>query len=199
MYMSEQHIYLTHSVWENGQDYTKIHKIFVHGNYIKPFADGKVRGSVNNQFSLDEYSQYFRVATTSNDNGSTSNNVFVLNYYLNAYGSLTGIAPTERIFSARYVGKRCYLVTFRQVDPFFVISLKNHRKPAILGQLKVPGFSRYLHPYDENTIVGLGRDADASGRQQGLKIGIFDVSDPTNPKESCDPFIASENYAYSNA
>jgi uncharacterized secreted protein with C-terminal beta-propeller domain len=74
------------------------------------------------------------------------------------------------------------MVTFRQVDPFFVISLSNHKKPVVLGELKVPGFSRYLHPYDEETIIGLGRDADATGRQTGLKIGLFDVSDPLNPK-----------------
>ena len=90
-------------------------------------------------------------------------------------------------------------MTFRQVDPFYVISLKNHKKPEILGELKVPGFSRYLHPYDENTIIGLGREADSSGRQQGLKIGLFDVTDPRNPRQLCDPFIAQENYAYSSA
>jgi len=89
-----------------------------------------------------------RVATTINSASPTTNNVFCLDYFLGKYGELTGIAPTERIFSARYVGKRLYLVTFRQVDPFFVISLANHRKPKILGELKVPGFSRYLHPYD---------------------------------------------------
>lgn len=82
-----------------------------------------------------------------------------MNYYLNPYGSLTGIAPTEEIKSARYVRKRCYLVTFRQVDPFFVISLRDHRNPTILGELKVTGFSTYLHPYDETTIIGLGRQA----------------------------------------
>ncbi len=76
------------------------------------------------------------------------------------------------------------MVTFRQVDPFFVISLKNHRKPKLLGELKVPGFSRYLHPYDETTIIGFGRDADSSGRQLGLKIGLFDVTDATNPLQS---------------
>ncbi len=108
---------------------------------------------------MDEYGQFFRVATTSNKDGTTSNNLFVLNFYLNAYGSLTGIAPTQRIYSVRYVRKRCYIVTFRQIDPFFVISLKDHRRPIILGELKVPGFSRYLHPYDETTIVGLGRQA----------------------------------------
>lgn len=103
---------------------------------------------------------------------------------MNAYGSLTGIAPGERIFSARYVLTRLYLVTFRQIDPFFVISLKKHKHPKILGQLKIPGFSRYLHPFNDDYIVGLGRQADLNGRQLGLKVSVFNVSDVTNPTES---------------
>jgi uncharacterized secreted protein with C-terminal beta-propeller domain len=77
---------------------------------------------------------------------------------------------------------RLYLVTFRQVDPFFTISLANPRMPIILGQLKVPGFSKYLHPYDNTTIIGIGRDATSSGVQLGLKIGLYDVSNPLYPK-----------------
>lgn len=92
MYMSEQFIYLTTSSYENGQEYTKIRKIYVRGRYIRPFADGKVVGTIRNQFSLDEYGQFFRIATTSSSRGSSTNNVFVLNYFLHPYGSLTGIA-----------------------------------------------------------------------------------------------------------
>lgn len=183
MYMSKKNIYLTTQSYENGEFYTYIRKIFVYGTYIKPFADGKVRGRVNNQFSLDEYGSILRVATTVY-NGTESNSVYCLDYFLNLYGSLTNIAPDEKIYSARYVGLRLYLVTFRQVDPFFVISFSNHRRPKILGQLKIPGFSRYLHPYDETTIIGFGRDVDENNRQMGLKIGLFDVSDTSNPKSA---------------
>lgn len=90
------------------------------------------------------------------------------------------------------------MVTFRQIDPFFVISFSNHRRPRILGELKVPGFSNYLHPYDETTIIGLGRQADSNGRQLGLKISLFDVSDVTQPIESVK-FELEEKYAYSTA
>lgn len=76
------------------------------------------------------------------------------------------------------------MVTFRQIDPFFVISLKNHKRPKILGQLKIPGFSRYLHPYDDDYIIGFGRQADENGRQLGLKVSMFNVSDVNNPTES---------------
>lgn len=87
----------------NGQDYTNIRKIFVWRKYIVPFADGKVEGTINNQFSMDEYGPYLRVATTSNNGGKTQNNLFALGYYLKRSGELLGIAPGERIFSARFV------------------------------------------------------------------------------------------------
>lgn len=117
---------------------------------------------------------------------------------MNVFGKISNIAPGERIFSARYVARKLYLVTFRQVDPFFVIAFRSHRRPKILGELKITGFSRYLHPYDEDTVIGLGRQADTNGRQQGLKISLFDVSDVKNPKESAN-FVLEEKYASSTA
>lgn len=89
-----------------------------------------------------------RIAANINNLGKIENSVYSLGFYLDKYGQLNGIAPGETIYSARYVDKRLYLVTFRQVDPLFVISFNSHRKPKILGQLKIDGFSRYLHPYD---------------------------------------------------
>ena len=110
--------------------------------------------------------------------------MFVLNRRLRVVGSLTEIAKGETIKSARFLEKKLYLVTFRQVDPFFVIGFKNQRQPFILGELKITGFSSYLHPYDDETIIGIGRQADENGRTKGLKISIFDVSDVRNPTES---------------
>lgn len=174
--MSHKNIYLASQEYPN----TKIRKIYVYGVYIKPIADAKVVGQINNQFSLDEYKNVLRVATTNN--WPLSNNVFCLDYYLKPYGQLTGIAPGEKIYSTRYSGNRMFMVTFRQVDPFFVIDLSNQKQPRVVGELKIPGFSRYLQPYDENTIVGFGREADEkTGRPFGLKIGIFNVTDSNNP------------------
>jgi uncharacterized secreted protein with C-terminal beta-propeller domain len=84
------------------------------------------------------------------------------------------------------MGKRCYLVTFEKIDPFFVIDLSNPENPAVLGELKIPGFSNYLHPYDENHVIGIGKDAVDMGDFswfQGVKLSLFDVSDVKNPKE----------------
>ena len=204
IYMSERAIYVSYTDYNFGEDSSVIHKIYVRRNRIIPFANGRVRGSILNQFSMDEFGrkQILRVATTSTDvhgrTRITSSNVYCLDYYLNRIGHLGGIAPGERIFSARYVDRRLYLVTFRQVDPFFVISLSNHRRPKILGELKITGFSRYLHPYDEDTIIGLGRQADLNGRQLGLKISLFDVTNVRNPIEKAS-FELEEKYASSAA
>jgi uncharacterized secreted protein with C-terminal beta-propeller domain len=124
--------------------------------------------------------------------------VYVLDTDLKIVGSVTGIAKGETIQSARFIGDRLYLVTFRQVDPFFVIDLSNPKNPEILGELKVPGFSRYLHPYDDNIVIGIGRDASDTGRQQGLKISLFDVTNVAKPKEIAK-WVATDEQAQSAA
>ncbi|MEK6861602.1 MAG: beta-propeller domain-containing protein, partial [Nanoarchaeota archaeon] len=114
------------------------------------------------------------------------NHVYVLDAEdLGIVGRLENLAPNEQIFAARFMGDRAYLVTFRRVDPLFVIDLSNPSNPEVLGKLKIPGFSDYLHPYDENHIIGIGKEVNEEGWQQvqGVKLGLFDVSDPSNPKE----------------
>jgi len=111
---------------------------------------------------------------------------------------LTGLAEGESIYSTRFMGDRLYMVTFRQVDPFFAIDLSNPKDIKTLGKLKIPGFSRYLHPYDEDTIIGIGRDADLRGGQKGIKISLFDVSDVENPKEVAS-YVSDDRYAQSTA
>jgi uncharacterized secreted protein with C-terminal beta-propeller domain len=125
------------------------------------------------------------------------NNVYALDMSMDVIGNLSGLAEGEQIYSTRFIGDRLYMVTFRQVDPFFVIDLSDPRSIKELGKLKIPGFSRYLHPYDDHTIIGIGRDASDTGRQKGLKISLFDVTDVANPKEVAK-FTADDN-AYSNA
>jgi uncharacterized secreted protein with C-terminal beta-propeller domain len=105
---------------------------------------------------------------------------------LNIVGSLEGLAPGETIYSARFMGERGYLVTFKQVDPLFVIDLSDPHHPEELGYLKVTGYSDYLHPYDENHLIGIGKETTEEGEfawYQGVKISLFDVSDVSNPRE----------------
>ena len=188
LYVSLNNIYLTFPVWgRDTWDFQKssIHRIHIEGDEIEYVASGEVPGMVLNQFSMDEYDGYFRVATTTRDETSR-NNVYVLNMSLNITGSLTDLAPGETIYSARFMGERGYLVTFKQVDPLFVIDLENPYDPEVLGYLKVTGYSDYLHPYDENHIIGIGKETTDAGEfawYQGVKISLFDVSDVNNPRE----------------
>ena len=113
----------------------------------------------------------------------TKNNVYVLGMGMNVVGKLEGLAEGERIYSARFMGDRAYLVTFRQTDPLFAIDMSKPANPRVLGELKIPGVSEYLHPYGENYLIGLGHDATDGGRLKGLKLSLFDVSDVSSPRE----------------
>ena len=140
---------------------TIIHKISIDKNKIEYEAKGSVPGKLLNQFSMDQSEDRFRVATTTEyytqyQGIIRANAVYVLDEQLNIVGKLEQIAPNESIFSSRFIGDRLYLVTFQQIDPFFVIDLSTDN-PKILGELKIPGFSNYLHPYDEEHIIGIGK------------------------------------------
>ncbi|MBU5689352.1 MAG: beta-propeller domain-containing protein [Candidatus Aenigmarchaeota archaeon] len=159
---------------------TIINKFSLNGLNIELKAKAEVPGHILNQFSMDEYNGKFRIATTS---GFTEeeNNVYVFDQNMNIVSKLEGIATSERIYSSRFIGDKLYLVTFKQIDPFFVIDLSD--QPKVLGYLKIPGVSDYIHPYDETHLIGFGREVDEQGRVKGLKISLFDVSDFAFPKE----------------
>jgi len=190
LYVSTNNIYLTFPVW--GRDIgdvggTSIHRIHIEGSAMNYTTSGEVPGMVLNQFSMDEYDGHFRVATTTYGQ-TTQNNVYVLNMSLNITGSLTNLAPGETIYSARFMGERCYLVTFKKVDPLFVIDLKDPYDPEVLGYLKITGYSDYLHPYDENHLIGVGKETVEAEEgdfawYQGVKISLFDVTDVSDPVE----------------
>jgi uncharacterized secreted protein with C-terminal beta-propeller domain len=173
-------------------DQTLVQKFRIDGYDATYQAEATVPGQVLNQFSMDEQDGYFRIATTTRHQQQwtdTRNNIFVYGPDLRLAGSLTDLAPGERIYSARFLGKRAYLVTFRQLDPFFVVDLTDPASPHVLGDLKIPGFSDYLHPYDDNHIIGIGKSTTPNPRENGmpiptgLKIALFDVTDPAQPVE----------------
>ncbi|MFO7637519.1 MAG: beta-propeller domain-containing protein [Clostridia bacterium] len=180
---------------------TSVYRFTLSGGNATFAAKGEVPGNLLNQFSMDEHNNHFRIATTigdawRSDEFTSTNNLYVLNSRMETVGKIEGIAPGERIYSVRFMGDKGYMVTFRTVDPLFVLDLKNPQNPTILGELKIPGYSDYLHPYDENHIIGFGMDAveanivDDRGNvlgttvyQLGMKVAMFDVSDATNPVE----------------
>lgn len=187
-------------------EYTVINKLKVDNGQISLDANGKAPGQILNQFSMDEHNDVFRIATTVSqrwdrfNGGSTEskNNIYTFDEDLEQLGALEGLAKGESIYSTRFIDDKLYMVTFRQVDPFFVIDLSNPKNPKELGQLKIPGFSRYLHPYDKDTIIGIGRDATSTGRQEGLKISLFDVSDFEHPVEIAK-YVSDDRYSSSSA
>jgi inhibitor of cysteine peptidase len=192
IYVSPSNIYITFTDWSAGSEKTSIHRIHIDEGKIEYHATGEVPGRLLNQFSMDEQGEYFRVATTTGNvwGGDTrsTNSVYVLDQKLDIFGRVENLAPGEQIYSARFMGSRCYLVTFKKVDPLFVIDLTNPGEPKVLGDLKITGYSDYLHPYDENHVIGIGKEAVAAEEgdfawYQGVKISLFDVSDVANPKE----------------
>ncbi len=182
-------------------------------------ASGTVPGNVKNQFSLDDKDGFLRIATTENrlyvdTNGkyvapettdpsnpqpitrpNTVNHVFTMAQnggWLDVAGTVGDLAANEQIYSVRFVGNRGYVVTFRQVDPLFVVDLSQPASPSVLAALKIPGFSEYMHPIDENHLLTIGRDANAQGRTQGLSLQIFDVTNGASP-------VLQHKFAYSGA
>ncbi len=170
---------------------TIIHRFAIERGKIDYKAMGEVPGRLLNQFSLDEHAGNLRVATTvegwTREGSFQYNNVYVLDPAMKTIGTLEHIAPDERIYAARFSGDRLYLVTFKRVDPLFVIDLSDPEHPGILGKLKIPGYSDYLHPYDANHIIGVGKETGENAwggvSVEGLKIALFDVSDVNNPLE----------------
>jgi uncharacterized secreted protein with C-terminal beta-propeller domain len=165
---------------------TLVYRIKLDQENIVVMAEGSVSGYVLNQFSMDEYNSFFRIATTIWTNRNSTNNLYILDMNLNVVGKLEDLAPGEQIYSTRFMGDRCYLVTFRQIDPFFVIDVASPTQPKVLGYLKIPGFSGYLHPYDENHVIGIGK------QDSNLKLSLFDVTDVTAPTETAKYIVQAE-------
>jgi len=206
LYVSATHIYVSSAIWwrSDAPPETAIYRIAIDAGAITFAGSGRVPGYVPNQFSLDERGGYLRVATTTwnwNDGGSASG-VYVLDATLAVVGKLEGIAPGESLFATRFLGDRAYLVTFRQIDPFFVIDVSDPANPRELGSLHIPGVSTYLHPYDDDHIIGLGTapcDGSDQGWPQCVKLSLFDVTDVAHPQETARYIVNASGGSYSEA
>ncbi len=182
--------------WNAEDVTTNVHKFDINNGNVKYVATGIVQGRLLNQFSMDEHDGYFRITTTTNAFlDESENNLYVLDEKMNAVGKIEGLAKGERIYSTRFMGDKCYVVTYKTVDPLFVIDLSNPTEPKVLGELKIPGYSSYLHPLGENYLIGFGEDSveksyinwrgesEVTAYATGLKLAIFDITDFYNPKE----------------
>ncbi|MXW99221.1 MAG: hypothetical protein F4118_09450 [Acidimicrobiaceae bacterium] len=167
---------------------TNIHRFDISDAEATYESSGEVLGLIRNQFSLSEHNGYLRVVTTIVDlqGDDSESQVRVLSTngsVLTEVGTVGDIGRGEHVQSVRFVGDIGYVVTFRQIDPFYTIDLSDPTDPRILGELKIPGFSSYLHPISDTLVLGVGSDADPEGRVTGAKVSLFDVSDLTEPLE----------------
>ncbi|XKI10644.1 Secreted protein containing C-terminal beta-propeller domain distantly related to WD-40 repeats [Sporosarcina sp. ANT_H38] len=208
LYMSKENLYLTATIYETNASTShktswnpaiansELFKFTLNKTNVTFENSTTLKGHLLNQFSMDEHNGYFRVVTTEgnmwDDKKPSKNHLFILNENLDITGSVEGLAKGERIYSARFMGDKAYMVTFRETDPLFVIDVADPTAPKVLGELKIPGFSNYLHPLDENHLIGFGYETVAEKNPQGgepliltmgMKVSLFDVTDFNNPKE----------------
>jgi uncharacterized secreted protein with C-terminal beta-propeller domain len=193
LYLTALHDWTSHPSETNvREDHTYIFQFDIASDSRRSIhvASGGVPGHLVNQFSMDEEGGSLRVATTRETRlgwqlMSSSNDVYVLQRSgdrLVRVGEITGLARNERLYAARFEGARGYLVTFLNVDPLFTLDLSDPRHPRVAGELKVPGYSTYLHPIDSTHLLTIGREMSGDGRFfGGLQLQIFDVSDFANP------------------
>ena len=219
MYMTKDHLYLTAvkyrnstnnrgaeiMIWNPGTADTEIFKFKLDGTQIDFHRSAELKGTILNQFSMDEYKGNFRVVMTEgnmwDDKNPSKNHLYILNENMETTGSVKGLAEGERIYSARFMGDKAYMVTFRETDPLFVLDVADPANPKVLGELKIPGFSNYLHPLDEHHLIGIGYETVAtknpSGGEpfittKGMKLSLFDVTDFHNPKEKFTEIIGGQ-------
>jgi uncharacterized secreted protein with C-terminal beta-propeller domain len=226
VYMSRESLYVTRSdflynivpisgvrgLWGHGEEMTTFYKFGLKDGAPVYESQATLGGHVLNQYSMDEHNGHFRVAMTTNRFSDTDskNTLTILDKNMKQTGKIEDMAPGEMIYSARFMGDRAFMVTFRMVDPLFAMDLSDPKNPKVLGELKIPGYSTYLHPYDENHLIGFGRDTeemrtiDSQGRvvnewavNKGLKLSLFDVTDMTDPKEITAVIIGNE-YTHSD-
>jgi uncharacterized secreted protein with C-terminal beta-propeller domain len=214
-YVSQENIYIYETDYRTNSERTSIRKLNYKDGTLKSIAKETVNGYLESSFSIDEYNKYLRMVVTVRTptldilnidiDSVDTNSVYVLDENLKLTGKIEGLAEDERIYSARFMGDIGYFVTFRETDPLFSVDLSDPAHPEIIGELKIPGFSEYLHPFQDGLLLGIGmnvEDPDATTESTSdnkndiwlddtetmdvdneVKLSMFDISDPTNVKE----------------
>jgi uncharacterized secreted protein with C-terminal beta-propeller domain len=187
VYATARSLYVAATTWDTPTAATAVHRFAIEGrDPARYLGSGTVRGTLVDQFSLSEDgSGRLRVATTDTDGAVWESFVTVLaddgTGALATVGQVGGLGLTERIMSVRFLDELAYVVTFRRTDPLYTVDLSDPGAPRVVGELKIPGYSGYLHPVGDGRLLGVGRDADDEGRLRGLQVSLFDVTDPAAP------------------
>ena len=207
IYCNDHNLYIISAEYDDSYTcYTRIVRAALDGMNIRFSGTGRVRGYAVNQFAMDERDGYFRIATTAERDGMDVNNLFVLDKDLTIAGSVTGFARNESIKSVRYIGDKAYVITYQAIDPLFIIDLSDPADPRIEGEVMIDGFSTLLVPVSEGRLLGIGHATGDNGYggeyDSGLKLVLFDISDPSEPKvldsrefEDMSSFAQSDHHA----
>ena len=193
-YVSNDNIYIANANWSSDTAMTQILKFSCQKGKIRAKGAADLKGFLNDSFSMNEYNGYIRIVLTDYSGDTQTNALYVLDDALEVCGSITDIAEGEEIRSARFLGDTGYFVTFKETDPLFSVDLSDPAEPKVLGELKITGFSSYLHFYGENKLLGVGNEVDPeTGAYTGIKLAMFDVSDPSNVKQ-LHKFVIKDTY-----
>lgn len=222
-YMNTEHLYLADQKWReaktdaDGYNESFIMKFSIQNGLFQQIGEATIKGAITDSFAINEYDGNLRVVTTVDHYEridvfddvnqkslgytdyaiKTDNSLYVLDQSLKQIGAIEGLAEEERIYAARFIGAYGYFVTFRETDPLFSVDLSNPAEPKIVGELKIPGFSEYLHFYGEGLLLGIGQEINEDGMNQGIKLSMFDISDPANVVEKDKRVL--DGYYYSPA
>lgn len=215
IYVSGENIYFWNTDYFMAGEKTMLTKYSYKNGIITPQASTSIMGTFNNDYSLDEYNGNLRIVVTKGNEwgriipfadeeedaeDTTENALYILDKDLKVKGKIEGLAKGEHIKSARFMGDMAYFVTFRQTDPLFSVDVSNPESPKVLGYLKIPGFSEYLHQFGNGLLFGLGQDADEKeGGTRGLKLSMFDISNPYDVREIAKTIYSEDKYSSSDA
>lgn len=201
IYVGNSSIYLYQYVYRDGGEMTQIAKFSYEDGMMQPVASALVRGMITDTFAISEKNGYLRVLTSDWLNGDRKNQLYMLDENLNVSGQIDNIAEGESVYAARYIGDTAYFITYRNMDPLFVADLSDPHNPMLLGSVEVTGFSDYLHLYQDDLVLGIGYETDEDSSRLGVKLCMFDVSNPLLPEvkntlvlEDADSVTADYDY-----
>lgn len=183
IYVSDSAIYLYEDTYKDGDEYTEITRFHFHTGYLGQGQSVTVRGSITDKFAISEGKEGIRILTTIEESDGSTNELHLYNFEFEEEGRLTGIAKGEEIYAARYIGNIVYFVTYHNSDPLYAVDISDPENPKILGNVKMTGYSDYLHMYGDNLLLGIGYETDPDTSENlGVKLTMFDISDPVNLK-----------------
>lgn len=184
-YMSENNMYLVDCNYDFtiGEQKTQLMKLSYDQGKMNHVASTGIKGWINDDYAMDEQDGYLRLVSTYEEKGEQFNGLFIYDEMLTQTGCLKNLAQGEQIHSSRFMGDMAYFVTYRNTDPLFAVDVSDPEEPKMLSYLKIPGFSSYLHPYKDGLLLGIGEETTEDGDFKGVKLSMFDISNPEDIKE----------------